>query len=135
MAKRTTQNLYWKQTGISLKKKKSIQGNMIKSSEIRSLIFTEVIHISMQLVHESTGKFYTWNSNMSACFLASLATSSRMALTRAEVERLLRGVSGLIRSPGSARLRWDAAVEEEGGWSGPPWVAWRWCHRRGLPWG
>ncbi len=53
---------------------------------------------------------------MSACFLASLATSSRMALTRAEVERLLMGVSGLV---GSARLCWNTAVEE-GGLSGPP---------------
>ncbi len=57
---------------------------------------------------------------MSACFLASLATSSRMALTRAEVERLLMGVSGLIGSAGSARLCWNTAVEKEGGLSGPP---------------
>ncbi len=49
---------------------------------------------------------------MSACFLASLATSSRMALTRAEVERLLMGVSGLIGSAGSAgTLQWRRRVD------------------------
>lgn len=48
---------------------------------------------------------------MSVCFLASLATSSRMAFTRAAVEMLVRGASdGSL----SARLCCEAAVEGAG---------------------
>lgn len=62
------------------------------------------------------GRDYTWNSNMSVCFLASFATSWRMAWTRADVERLLSGTLSLA-SPASGRLCWDAAVVAVGGGS------------------
>lgn len=64
---------------------------------------------------------------MSVCFLASLATSSRMAFTRAAVEMLVRGVSD---GSFSARLCWDAAVEGTGACSKlgcmlAGWLYWR----------
>lgn len=67
---------------------------------------------------------------MSFCFLANLATSWRIACTRAEVERLLRGALS-VGPPTSGRLCWDVAVEGVGGRS----EAWLWCRGSlgGLP--
>ena len=64
---------------------------------------------------------------MSVCFLASLATSSRMAFTRAAVEMLVRGVSD---GSFSARLCCEAAAEGTGacsklGCSPAGWLYWR----------
>lgn len=72
---------------------------------------------------------------MSVCFLASLATSSRMALTKADVERLVRGLSDMGSSSGSARLCWEATVEADVGRSKPPRAdgGCLYCCNRGLP--
>lgn len=48
---------------------------------------------------------------MSVCFLANLATSSRIAFTRAAVEMLVNGVSG---GSFSVRLCCEAAAEGTG---------------------
>lgn len=75
----------------------------------------------------STRSHQTWNSNMSVCFLASLATSSLIAFTRAAVERLLRGLSD---GSFSDRLCWEVVVEGRGpcsklGCIFDGWLYWR----------
>lgn len=72
------------------------------------------------------------NSNMSFCFLASLATSWRIARTSAEVERLLRGMLSMSLTT-EGRFCWDTVLWEGGGSSG----VWLYCRdsRAWLPWG